>query len=88
MTTDGVLRVKLAPAPAITKVGVLPDGNFRLTLTGNIGQPYTVLVSSDVTLPLAGWTVLQTGTITTVPQPVDDLTATNYVQRFYQTSTP
>ena len=88
LTVDGVLRVKLAAAPTIAMVGLLPDGNFRLTLNGSIGQPYSVLVSGDVALPLAAWTVLQTGTITTVPQTVDDLTATNYPQRFYNTSTP
>ena len=80
--------MRVGAAPAIAGVGVLPDNNFRLTLQGTMGQPYTVLGSTNIALPLASWTVLQTGTITSVPQTVDDLTARNYPQRFYLISTP
>jgi fibronectin-binding autotransporter adhesin len=85
LAVDGTLRVWALTLTGITK---LPDGNFALTIEGSVGQPYSVLASSDVALPLATWTVLTNGTIPTVPFVFEDLTATNYPIRFYRTSTP
>ena len=88
LVADGTLRVKWSAAPAISSFGLLPDGNFSLTLDGLVGQPYSVRVSPDVALPVANWTVLSSGTIPSVPYVFSDLTATNYPVRFYILSTP
>lgn len=85
LATDGTLRVW---APTLTGITSLPDGNFALTITGAVGQPYSVLLSSDAALPLADWTVLTNGTIPTSPFVFEDLTATNAPLRFYLISTP
>jgi len=88
LTTDGILRVRGEAAPAITSYGLLPDNNFGLTLTGTLGQPYHVWVTSDVSQPLNLWTVLTNGNIPSVPFLFEDLTATNQAQRYYIISTP
>jgi hypothetical protein len=86
LATDGTLRVT-AP-PAITGVARLPDGSVSLTLTGNVGQAYTIRGSTNVATPLSTWTVLQSGTVTVSPFFFNDSTATNLLHRFYATSTP
>ena len=53
-----------------------------------MSQTYSVLVTTNVTLPLASWSVLDSGTITASPFTVSDLTATNYLRRFYSVVTP
>lgn len=86
LATTGTLKVAPSAAPALTGVGLLPDGNFSLTLSGTLGQPYSVRATTDLGLGI--WTVLTNGTIPVVPFVFEDLTATNYPQRFYRTSTP
>ena len=88
LASAGILKVAGNAAPAITGLGVLPDHNFALTLTGALGQPYTVWASTNVALPGAGWQNLGSGTLSVSPFVYQDLTATNYPQRFYRTSAP
>jgi autotransporter-associated beta strand protein len=89
LATDGTLRVAAAPVPpTIAGFARLPDGNFSLTLTGTVGQPYAVLGSTNIALPLAQWTVLESGLLPSSPYTYPDLAATNQPVRFYQTSTP
>jgi fibronectin-binding autotransporter adhesin len=86
LATTGMLKVASPAAPPLTGATLLPDGNFALTLNGTLGQPYSVRATTDLTLGI--WTVLTNGTIPVVPFVFEDLTATNYPQRFYRTSTP
>jgi hypothetical protein len=86
LATDGTLRV--AAPPTVTGVVRLPDGSVSLTLTGNVGQAYTIRGSTNVAAPLSTWTVLQSGTVTVSPFVFNDSTATNYPHQFYSTSTP
>jgi autotransporter-associated beta strand protein len=88
LVSAGLLKVSGNAAPAITGLGVLPDHNCALTLTGALGQPYTVWASTNVALPLAGWQNLGSGTLSVSPFLYQDLTATNYPRRFYRTSAP
>ena len=88
LPVDGTLKVVSKGAPGITAVKLLPDGNVSLTLNGNIGQAYSVHVSTNVLKALASWTVLSSGTIPSVPFVYSDLTATNFPQRFYIISSP
>ena len=77
-----------ASAPGITGGNILRDGNFTLTFTGTVGQAYTVRASTNLALPLSNWTVLQSGALPGSPYTYHDLTATNYLNRFYILSTP
>lgn len=89
LAVDGTLRVVAAPVPpTITNFGFLPDGAFALTLAGEVGQPYTILASTNVAQPLAEWTVLETGTLPSSPHTFTDPGATNQPVRFYLTTTP
>jgi len=87
LAVDGTLRVIPAP-PAISGVTKLPDGNVSFMLTGTTGQPYSVLASTNVALPIASWQVLTSGTAPAASWLFTDLTATNHPGRFYTTSTP
>jgi fibronectin-binding autotransporter adhesin len=85
-----VLNYTAAPRPlAFSGIQRLSNGTFNLTLTGTAGTGFTVHASTNLALtPLSAWTVLGTGTIGSGPTPFDDLTATNYPDRFYLISTP
>jgi hypothetical protein len=88
LATSGTLKVKVNAAPALGGITPLSDGNFRLTLDGVLGQAYSVRASTNVALPLTDWSVLTNGAIPSVPFLFDDLTATNFTERFYILSTP
>jgi hypothetical protein len=66
----------------------LPDGNVSLTINGTNGQGYSVLAGTNVALPLASWTILQSGTLPGTPVVFNDLASTNFAQRFYSISSP
>jgi hypothetical protein len=88
LAVDGTLRVRSIAAPSVAVVSLLPDGNIGLTITGLVGQAYSVRASTDVGLPVGGWTLLQSGSLPASPYVFSDLTATNFPQRFYIISTP
>ena len=88
LAVDGTLHVVPLVVPAVSLPLLRTDGNLSFTITGSLGQPYTVRASTDATLPLASWTVLQAGTLPSASYSFSDLTATNYPARFYRVSTP
>jgi len=93
LAIDGSIQVlTVLPAPTFTpgSVATLPDGNKSITATGTIGSTYRLWASSDVTLtPITTtWTLLSSGTVTTSPFTINDLSATNFTKRFYIFSTP
>jgi autotransporter-associated beta strand protein len=73
-------------APQITGQQMARDG-FQLTFTGPSGQTYKVLASEDLTLPLASWTVLTTGTFGSDPVTFTD-TDSPGTKRFYSVGSP
>ena len=85
-----LLNYTAAPTPlAFSGIQRLSDGTFNLTLTGATGTGFTVHATTNLALtPLSAWTVLGSGTIGAGPTPFVDLTATNYLDRFYLISTP
>jgi fibronectin-binding autotransporter adhesin len=77
------------PPLAFSGIQRLANGTFSLTLSGAEGTGFTIHASTNLALtPLSAWTVLGTGTIGAGPTPFDDLTATNFPDRFYLISTP
>jgi autotransporter-associated beta strand protein len=90
---DGSIQViGLVPPPTFSPGTVthLPDGNISLAATGTVGGTYKLWASTNVALtPITNtWTLLNSGTITVSPFTINDLTATNFSQRFYIFSTP
>jgi len=56
-----------AVAPNFTGTTRLSNGDMEFTATGLAGQPYSLLASTNLSLPLASWTVVASGTVTTSP---------------------
>lgn len=81
------LNVLRAFVPPELLGGQSPDGSFRLTFSGPIGQAFRVLASSNVTLDLDSWTLLTNGTFP-VPGPLIDYSATSQTIRFYRIASP
>jgi autotransporter-associated beta strand protein len=73
--------------PTLNSFGPLSGGLFPLTFSGPDGQPYTVLTSTNVALPQASWTVLESGTFGASPVTYTDTGATN-AQQFYRVKSP
>jgi autotransporter-associated beta strand protein len=88
LAVDGTLRVVPVVTPVVAAPVKLADKNISFTITGGIGQGYTVRATTNVTLPLTNWSVLQSGSLPSAPYTFTDLTATNYPQRYYRVSTP
>jgi fibronectin-binding autotransporter adhesin len=79
----------LPQLPAFSGIQRLANGAFNLTFTGKAGTSFSVLASTNLDLkPLSAWTVLDTGTLGSGPTIFEDLTATNYLDRFYLISSP
>jgi autotransporter-associated beta strand protein len=91
LTSDGTsLAIHYTSAlipPTLRINGALSSSSFPLMLSGPNGQPYEVLTSTDVSLPLASWTVLTNGTFGAVPVAYTDTKATNGA-RFYRVVSP
>jgi autotransporter-associated beta strand protein len=81
LTVNGSIAV--VAAPHFTGSSLLPDGNLQMTFSGPVGHQYTVLASTNVALSLTNWTPILSGTIDTDPFTVSDLSATNFLKRFY-----
>jgi hypothetical protein len=66
----------------------LPDHNISFGITGVVGEGYSVRATTNLSSPLGSWTLLQSGSLPSVPYIFKDLSATNYPYRFYRVSTP
>jgi hypothetical protein len=89
LLTNGTLAVVSSAPPAFNSITSLADGNFRLNFSGASGQNYELRATTNVALvPVTLWNLLSTGTFGAGPVIFDDLSATNYPQRFYQIRAP
>ncbi|HEX5220095.1 MAG TPA: autotransporter-associated beta strand repeat-containing protein [Verrucomicrobiae bacterium] len=92
LAVDGSITVLTGEAPTFdpASVATLPDGNKSVTATGTIGSTYKLYATTNVMLtPIpTTWTLLSSGTVTTSPFTINDLTATNFPRRFYIFSAP
>lgn len=67
-------------APVIQAISVQPDGSARLTFSGEVGAPYAIDVSSNLTV----WFEMMTGILTNSPADFVDNSASNARMRFYR----
>jgi autotransporter-associated beta strand protein len=86
--TDGTLRVVPVVVPVVSAPMTLPDHNIGFSITGGVGQGYTVRASTNVALPFTNWTILENGSLPSVPYSFTDTHATNFPARYYRVSTP
>jgi autotransporter-associated beta strand protein len=84
LVASGTLAVISTARPAFSSAQPLGDGGFRLTFTGPSGQDYELRASTNAALqPITLWDLLGSGTFGVDPVVFDDVSATNYLQRFY-----
>jgi hypothetical protein len=91
-TAAGTVEITVGPDSGInqTVVGMeaLPDNNMRITFAGIPGREYIVQATDDLTPP-AVWDPISTNIAgANGLWSVDDLSSTNYVNRFYRTGAP
>ena len=73
----------------LTNPTQLSNGSFQFSFTGSTGDVFSVLATTNLTLPLTNWTVLGSATEISPGQfRFTDAEATNYSQRFYQLRSP
>ena len=90
LEVDGSISVVSVTPPAPptpTGIGLLPDGNISLVATGAVGTAWSLHATTNV-IQAAPWPVITSGTISTSPFMVNDLSATNSPRRFYYFSAP
>jgi hypothetical protein len=74
----------LSLAPAISASQAMVGGAFELQFSGPIGLGYSISASTDLT----SWTIIGTGTFSSLPVTFTDTNATNYPAQFYRISIP
>jgi hypothetical protein len=70
-------------SPVLGEPAKLSGTQFSFQLSGIAGQNYTVLASTNVTLPMSNWFPVLTTNLSTSPAYIEDNQATN-AQRFYR----
>jgi len=70
--------------PAVQQPKKRADANFEFQLYAQLGQTNVI----ETTTNLSNWTSLTSVVVTTVPQPVVDLTASNHPARYYRSIAP
>ncbi len=88
LTSDGnSLLIRYTPpalvAPTMSSYGPWSGSSFPLVFSGPSGQTFEVLTSTNVSLPMASWTPLTSGTFGASPIAYTDTAATNSA-RFYR----
>jgi N-acetylneuraminic acid mutarotase len=82
----------LAPTPSSIRLvnsARLPNGDFQFSFTNTPGGSFTVLATTDLSLPLSEWTALPGVTeISDGHFQFIDNQATNYARRLYQVRSP
>jgi hypothetical protein len=76
------------PPPVLENVAHEPGSGVALTFSGSPGQAYSVLATTNISLPLDSWTAISSGTFGFGPVTFPDLTVTNLSQRFYMVTMP
>jgi hypothetical protein len=67
---------------------MLSNGSFQITFGGPLGQPYRLLATSDLAIPIQNWTVLTNATFGSSPTVFSDAEATSLPSRFYRVVSP
>lgn len=84
----GTLSVLSVPPPQITEFGFGPGNLFSLSGTGPAGEPYRILTSTNLTLPLEAWMPLSTGDFFGGVFSFTDPHSSNSPLRFYRVASP
>ena len=86
LTADGTLRI--IGGPEVTSYGFGGTANFQISGTGSADQPYRVMATTNVSLPLSNWTQVGSGTFAGGVFAFTDTDAAHHPQRFYRVVSP
>jgi len=79
----------IAPqSPVITGGVIASGGNFNLTFSGPAGQPYKIVASSDVSLPINSWQPVASGVFGSTPVEFSDTNVSSQTLQFYRVVSP
>jgi hypothetical protein len=79
----------IAPTPPAISGGVVASGgNFNLTFSGPEGQPYKIVMSSDLSQPVDAWQPVASGMFGSVPVVFADTNVASQTLRFYRVVSP
>lgn len=90
LTNNGSIQVVsevVVTPPTLSGGKALGGGQFEMTFSGTSNQTYSVLTATNLTLPLANWTVLTSGKFGGASVIYTNTTATNKTQ-FYRIKSP
>jgi autotransporter-associated beta strand protein len=87
LATSGTLSVITLTTPVLSGTMTVGGSGMQLSFSGNNGQTYKVLGSTNITLPMASWQVLTNGTFGAGPASFTD-TANIQPVRFYRIVSP
>ena len=84
-----VLQYVAPPTPlAFASGNLLGDGTFQLSFNGPSNQTYRIISTTNLSLPLANWTILATGDFSGGLLNFTDAAATNQLLQFYRLASP
>jgi alpha-glucosidase len=80
---------RLTPAmpPGFSAIAPNPGGGISLVLTGNLGVPWSLHATTDLSKPQSSWSIVTNSLILTNPTTLSNPKQTN-TQQFYRLSTP
>jgi hypothetical protein len=82
-------NMQVTPAVVLANATTLPGGAFHFTFTATPGAAFTVLGTTNVTLPFANWTVLGPATENSAGQfEFTDTQTAGSARRFYRVRSP
>ncbi len=88
-TTNTRTVYVMAPLPPVVSGGVIANGgDFNLTFSGPAGQPYRIVMSSDLSQPVESWQAVASGVFGSAPVIFVDTNVVNQTRRFYQVVSP
>jgi autotransporter-associated beta strand protein len=85
---SGTLGVVSTAPPQVTSWGIDGSGNFTISGSGPNGQPYRVLATTNVALPVGSWTPVVTGSFSGGVFSFTDPQTSGSSQRFYRVVVP
>ena len=84
-----LIVIGVVSTPMKLAIGVQPNGSISIQFSGTPGASYSVIGTSDISLPLASWTVLGQATeYSTGLYQFTDTRSANNSERFYRVRSP
>ncbi len=73
----------ILPPPLIESTACIPGGSLSFVYSGPAGKSYSILATTNLSLPFADWTVVCTGTFSFGTASFQDRNIGTFTQRFY-----